>query len=90
MFFTWAGSEVEGWPDPSPSSVQVSNFEMSEPFVVHRLTQGIIAVSFTQHVVGFCSCFPYFETKFNTYSLPLADFMLHATRQQHTRSQNLL
>jgi hypothetical protein len=29
---------------------------------------GIIVVSFPHHVVGFCSCFPHYETEFNTIS----------------------
>lgn len=47
--------KVECWPDCCWSSFI---FKIFEPFVDHRLIQGIIAVSFMQHVVGFWSCFP--------------------------------
>jgi hypothetical protein len=48
------------------------------PFLKHLNTSlVIISVSFTQHVMGFCRCFPYFETEFNTNSLLL--YWLHTT-----------
>jgi glutaredoxin-related protein len=46
------------------------------------LTQGMIAIGFTQNVVGFCSCFPYFETEINTNSLLL--YLLHTTCDKRT------
>jgi hypothetical protein len=82
MFFTLAGSEVEGQPDPSSLSAEVSNSETSEPSVIRHLTQGIIAISFTQHVVDICSCFPTLKENFNTYSLLL--YRLHTTCNKTT------
>jgi hypothetical protein len=43
---------------------------------------GIIAISFMQYVVGFCSCSLYFETDFNTNSLLL--YRLHAKHYKTT------
>jgi hypothetical protein len=46
---------------------------------------GISAISFTQHVMGCCSCFPYFEREFITNSLLFFN-LLHAKRDKTTHS----
>jgi hypothetical protein len=62
-------------------------FKLFEPFV-SRLTQDVITASFTQHIVGFRICFPYFETEFNSNSLLL--YWPHTERDTSTQSQNWL
>jgi hypothetical protein len=58
-----------------------SPFKPSVPFVGRRLTQSIVTASLTQRVMGFCCCFPQFETKFNTSSLLL--YRHHTKKRQN-------
>jgi hypothetical protein len=58
-------------------------FHFQNVWTIFRLSfdSGIIAVSFMQHV-GFCRCFTYFETEYDTNSLFL--YLLHTKCNNNT------
>jgi hypothetical protein len=51
------------------SEVHILKLKVNQAAVL--LAEDIVAVSIMYDDVGFCSCFSYFETKFNTISLLL-------------------